>query len=369
MPMGKISLREILSRPTRALLTFTSIVLGVAAVVSVFLTTSNTRAAQKQMLRVVSGRADLEIVANGARGFPITALEETKQVPGVKLVVPTINRPTTLFAGERTANARVLGIDPQIDQEIRDYKIVQGHTIENSKEILIDGSFAVSMGIKLDDEIRLLGRGGLTPVKVVGIVEPSGGSGVAVGSSVYMHLRDARDLFRTGRNIDQLQLILEDPSKRNEILERLKQSVPAEATVQAPATRSQMAEEAMFATENGLHMAIAFALLIALFIIYNTFQMSVGERRKQLGILRALGTTRGQAVDDPSRSTHHEYAGFGCGLRTGYLRRDSTIARIAATVASELAIDTSHYLADLDRSWIRCVDFVAGSIPASQPRE
>ncbi len=108
MPMGKISLREILSRPTRALLTFTSIVLGVAAVVSVFLTTSNTRAAQKQMLRVVSGRADLEIVANGARGFPITALEETKQVPGVKLVVPTINRPTTLFAGERTANARVL---------------------------------------------------------------------------------------------------------------------------------------------------------------------------------------------------------------------------------------------------------------------
>ena len=43
MPMGRISVREILSRPTRALLTFTSIVIGVAAVVSVFLTTSNTR--------------------------------------------------------------------------------------------------------------------------------------------------------------------------------------------------------------------------------------------------------------------------------------------------------------------------------------
>jgi putative ABC transport system permease protein len=41
-------------------------------------------------------------------------------------------------------------------------------------------------------------------------------------------------------------------------------------------------------------MSIAFALLISMFIIYNTFQMAVGERRRQLGILRAIGATRSQ---------------------------------------------------------------------------
>jgi putative ABC transport system permease protein len=57
-----------------------------------------------------------------------------------------------------------------------------------------------------------------------------------------------------------------------------------------------MAQETMFATENGLRMAIAFAVLIATFIIYNTFQMAVGERRRQLGILRAVGATRSQVM-------------------------------------------------------------------------
>ncbi|MCC6511551.1 MAG: ABC transporter permease [Pirellulaceae bacterium] len=294
MPMGKISVREILSRPTRALLTFTSIVIGVAAVVSVFLTTANTRVAQREMLRAVSGRADLEIIANGVLGFAYDTLEKTRQTSGVKLAAPAINRFAVLFAGERRAKARVLGIDPRVDQEVRDYKVVEGRGLETMGEVLVDGSFARSLQIKLDDPLRILGKGGLSDVKVVGIVEPSGGSGVAVGSSVYAILPEASRWFRAGSRLDQIQIVLDDPEKSDDVLKALQAVTPAEATVQAPATRSQMAEETMFATENGLHMAIAFALLISLFIIYNTFQMSVGERRKQLGILRALGTTRNQ---------------------------------------------------------------------------
>lgn len=294
MPMGKISLREIFSRPTRALLTFTSIVIGVAAVVSVFLTTSNTRVAQREMLRAVSGRADLEIVANGAQGFSRDVVEQTRQTPGVKLAAPAINRFAVLFVGEKRAKARVLGIDPRIDHEVRDYKVVEGRPLENYGEVLLDGSFARSLQIKPNDKIRILGRGGMNEAAVVGIVEPSSGSGVAVGSSVYASLTETSRWFRAGKNIDQIQIVLENSDATDQVIASLKESLPADVSVQAPATRSQMAEETMFATENGLHMAIAFALLISLFIIYNTFQMSVGERRKQLGILRALGTTRGQ---------------------------------------------------------------------------
>lgn len=294
MPMGRISLREILSRPTRALLTFTSIVIGVAAVVSVFLTTSNTRVAQREMLRAVSGRADLEVVANGAQGFPYTTLDKIREVEGIQVAVPAVNRFGVLFAGERKAKARVLGIDPRIDQEVRDYAVVEGRGIDTVGEVLVDASFARSMQIKVDDEIRILGKGGVREAEVVGLVAPRGGSGVAVGSSVYAVLPDAAKWFRTGSNIDQIQIVLEDPDQSDEVAAKVKEIVGEGVSVQPPATRSQMAEEMMFGTENGLHMAIAFALLIALFIIYNTFHMSVGERRKQLGILRAIGTTRGQ---------------------------------------------------------------------------
>jgi putative ABC transport system permease protein len=177
---------------------------------------------------------------------------------------------------------------------VRDYKVVAGRAMKAYDEALVDASFARSLQIKVDDEIIIMGRGGRNPVKVVGLVEPSGGSGVAVGSSVYVPITAAVRYFRTDDNIDQVQVVLENPADITKVAEQLREVVGPGVSVQPPATRSQMAEELMFSTENGLHMAIAFALLIALFIIYNTFQMSVGERRKQLGILRAIGTTRTQ---------------------------------------------------------------------------
>lgn len=298
MPMGRISLREIFSRPTRAFLTFASIVIGVAAVVAVFLTTSNTRVAQREMLKAVSGRADLEIVGNSATGFAYKSLKAVRETAGVKLAAPAVNRFIVLFSGkngEKRARARVLCIDPRVDQEVRDYKITDGRGLERGGEVLIDASFARSMDIRTGDTIKILAKGSLASDSiVVGIVEPSGGSGVAVGSSIYALLPEADRFFRTGSNLDQIQVVLDKPDEVDKVKTALEQVLPPDTRVQPPATRSQMAEETMFATENGLHMAIAFALLIALFIIYNTFQMSVGERRKQFGILRALGTTRGQ---------------------------------------------------------------------------
>ncbi len=212
----------------------------------------------------------------------------------MKLAAPAVSRFAVLYAGEKSARARVLCIDPRVDQEVRDYKVVDGKGLEGAGEVLIDSSFARSMKIKTGDEVSVLAKGGTNSLKVVGIVEPSGGSGVAVGSSLYALFPESVRLFRSGGNIDQIQIVLNNSDDAEKVQTALAQVLPGEARVQPPATRSQMAEETLFATENGLHMAIAFALLISLFIIYNTFQMSVGERRKQFGILRALGTTRGQ---------------------------------------------------------------------------
>jgi len=72
--------------------------------------------------------------------------------------------------------------------------------------------------------------------------------------------------------------------------------LPVGLTVRQPVTRSQLAESTTLGTEQGLNLATAFALVIAAFIIYNTFQMNVGERRRQLGILRAIGATRRQIL-------------------------------------------------------------------------
>jgi putative ABC transport system permease protein len=64
--------------------------------------------------------------------------------------------------------------------------------------------------------------------------------------------------------------------------------------VHAPESRSPIADETSKSTQQGMNMARAFSLVVAVFVIANTFLINVTQRRKQLGVMRAIGATRRQ---------------------------------------------------------------------------
>lgn len=295
MSLGKFSLREVRSRPTRVALTFFSIAIGVGAVVAVLLATTTSRKAQREVLAATSGKADLEVVSDATSGFSYDLLNTVRNTEGVELAAPSLNRIAVIFVGERKARTQVFGIDPRIDQQVRDYQLVDGRMPTKLDEVLLDDSFAQSLEVVLDQKLKVLARGGLQEFKVVGLVRPTG-TAIALGSAVYLVLPAAQTAFRSGENIDQIQIVVKPDTDISAVQQRLGEELPQGISVRQPRTTSDMAQETMFATENGLRMAIAFAVLIAIFIIYNTFEMAVGERRRQLGILRAIGATRSQVM-------------------------------------------------------------------------
>lgn len=297
MSLAKFSLREVRARPGRILLTILSITIGVAAVVAVLLAISTSRSAQREMMKAVSGKSDLEIISDASTGFPYSVLATVRETAGVHLAAPAINRLSVLFAGERKARTQVFGIDPRIDQQVRDYEIVSGRLpkVERYEEVMLDSSFAKSLSLSVGDKVKLMGRGGLKEFTIVGLVRPSG-TAIALGSAVYTVLPAAQSVFRTDAHIDQIQVVVQPGVEVKTVENNLHDNLPLGVTIRRPRSSNDMAKETMFATENGLRMAIAFAVLIATFIIYNTFQMAVGERRRQLGILRAIGATRKQVL-------------------------------------------------------------------------
>lgn len=294
MALGQFSIREVVARPLRAVLTIASISIGVGAVVAVLLSIATTRQAQSDMLRAVSGKADLEIISDSSSGFAYSLLAQIRETEGVDVAIPSLQRFAKLFHDQADARTQVLGIDPRIDQLVRDYEISEGTQLKSLKDIVLDASFATSLGIKVGDDVKLLAGGGLNDFKVVGLAKPSGTNAISLGGAAYLVLPAAEAAFGSNASIDQVQLIVKEGANAEDVKTALLAKLPNGLTVQVPRTRSQMAEETMFATENGLRMAIAFAVLISAFIIYNTFQMAVGERRRQLGILRAIGATRRQ---------------------------------------------------------------------------
>ncbi len=291
MSLRKFSWREFSSRPLRAFLTFLSITIGVGAVVAVLLATSTTRKAQRDMLKAVSGKADLEIISGGV-GFPLSVLKDVSGLPGIDAAVPDLNRYGTLFTSEdRKARTQVLGIDPRIDQLVRDYTLVEGEQPSTVRHAMLDKSFADSLGIVVGDSVKLLSKSGLQAFTVVGLVRPSGGTSVVLGSNMYLVLPAAQRVFQTGNKIDQIHIVLHDRGQEAQAIEAIAQKLPEGVTVRSVRSTSDFAQEALFAPQNGLLITVAYAVLIATFIIYNAFQMAVGERRKQLGILRAVGAT------------------------------------------------------------------------------
>lgn len=294
MGLERFSWREISARPLRVFLTFLSITIGVGAVEAVLLATATTRQAQRDIIKTISGKADIEIIASGT-GFPYATLKEVANDPEVESAVPGLKRSASLQTSNgRKADTQVLGIDPRIDQSVRDYKLVEGQMPASLKQVVLDKSFAKSLLIQVGDSIKMRTRSGLEEYSVVGLVQPSAGASVAMNSAVYLVLPMAQRIFKTGNNIDQIQIVVKDKEQIEKTVDRLRETVPADASVRPVRTSNSLTQETMFAPQNGLHMAIAFAVIIAMFIIYNTFQMAVGERRKQLGILRAIGATPSQ---------------------------------------------------------------------------
>ncbi|MDA1053533.1 MAG: FtsX-like permease family protein [Planctomycetota bacterium] len=293
MALFKFSLRELTSRPVRVALTALSIVIGVAAVVSVTIATKTTRAANEAMFAAVTGRAALDVTAEGGGSFPISVAAELDQLPGVQ-AVPLIRRFTIVYFHEKKVRVQALGIVPDRDRLVRDFELTSGQMVGRGSGVVLDATFASGLGIGVGDQLKMLTPSGLKESEVVGLLEARGGSAVAAGGLVYMSLALAESRFKMRGTIDSVQLVLDEDADLETTQAAVAAKLPLGLSVRQPNMRSQLAEETMMATEQGLQLATAFALVIAAFIIFNTFQMTVGERRRQLGILRAIGATRRQ---------------------------------------------------------------------------
>ena len=295
MALFQISAGEFRKHPGRAVLTLLSVVIGVASVVAVSFAMITTRTAYKSMYQAVSGKAALEVTAVAGEGFSKDVLATVQKVNGVKVAVPVIQRPMKMLVEGQNIRAIGLGIDPKTDSAVRDYELMSGKFFDEGSGLVMDSGFADSLKATVDTPVTLMARR-RTKTKVAGLVRPTGVSSAASGPIVMMPIEDAERRFQTRGKIDSVQIVLDDNANEEEVTAALAKVLPSGLSVHTPSLRSRTAEETMNAIEQGLRMSRYFSLVAAVFIIMNTFLMSVSERRKQLSIMRAIGATRWQTA-------------------------------------------------------------------------
>lgn len=342
MILWTFSIKEIRRHPGRALLTLMSVVIGVATVVAVLSATRTTRGAYEQMFRTVNGRADLEVTAkSGGRFDEKEILDTVRSTPGVQTAVPLVRRNSLLYADQGRAKLTVLGIDPENDSKVRDYEQIKGHPLSDEPVVWLDVSLANRLQVNLGDTIKLLTRSGLKQATVVGLVRPTGGSTIAQGGLVFLSIRRAQLWFRIGLKVDSISVVLDDQADESTVRESLSHSLPDSVTVGRPVAKSEVTDEASLANEQALRLATGFLLLLAVFVITNTFAMNVGERRKQFAVMRAIGATRRQIAGVVYREAlAMGLAGTALGMIAGVYAAHWVTTAVASSMMVELPAAT-----------------------------
>jgi putative ABC transport system permease protein len=294
MSLRKYIGRSMLARPGRTLLTMGSIVIGVAATVAFVMTASTTRGAYRKMFSTITGRADLEVSIPGDGAFAATALPLVVETPHVAAAAPVLRRTSTLYANKQRVTLEVLGIDSKVDRQVRDYEIPSGRMPEKLADIVLDAEVARRLGLQLNDPVKLLSNRGLQNFEICGLLAPKGGTAVRQAGIALVSLPRAQAIFRSRDKLNLIQIVVDGEDRIEPTRRAIAAKLPAGLEVRPPNRQSQLMEETLKSSEQGLRLSTIFSLLLSGFIILNTFLMNVSERRRQLSILRAIGATSGQ---------------------------------------------------------------------------
>jgi putative ABC transport system permease protein len=285
----------------RTALTTVGIILGVAVFVGMHTANESVLFAFYKTIDRIAGKAELQITA-GEGGFPEDVLERVQAMPEVRAAVPVIEAAVdTNLKGE--GNLLVLAVDMTGDRSLRDYDLESGDEavvddplvfLAQPDSLIVTREFASRNGIVIGTKVPMRTMEGEKRFTVRGIMKSGGLTQAFGGNLAVMDIYAAQMVFGRGRTFDRVDLALNEGVPLEEGKAVISQRLGPGFQVEPPSSRGQQIDSVLRVYSFTANMNSAFALFIGMFIIYNSFSIAVAQRRREIGILRALGASRGQ---------------------------------------------------------------------------
>ena len=294
--------RYLNGRKLRTFLTTLAVVFGVMVIFGMNIILPTMLQAFQANIMAASGVADVTITHLSGSGFPVDVAHRLDGITGVRAVSASLHRTINLPANfvdanparaDRITALSLVGVDPRAAQSLHAYLVQSpGRFLRaaDTNSTVISQTLADAYSVSLGGEIRVPSINGTVSLTVVGILPPR----ILPGNEqVLVNLSQAQAMTGQVGQVNSIEIGLTSTDKtlRNKAVSSIQAALGSQYQIGA-----LQSDSSLFASielgQAAFNMFGVLALFMGGFIIFNTFRTVVTERRRDIGMLRALGARR-----------------------------------------------------------------------------
>ena len=224
--------------------------------------------------------------------------ETIQKSAGVEAWTPRVYAAGLGSVGEKSTAVQVIGVDVARETQATrfDQKVIEGRVLEEtaSHEAVIGKGLAKILSAKIDSEIVIFSQGADGSIandvyKIVGIAES--GDDVTDRVACYLHIEDAQELFVLEGRIHEIVVIISNINQVSKVTDAIEARLNNSTLDVAPwQVVAKSFYRAMKTDQQGDAISRWVIMLIVAIGVLNTVLMSVLERTREYGVLKAVGT-------------------------------------------------------------------------------
>jgi putative ABC transport system permease protein len=293
----RASFSYLLRHPWQLALALLGIGVGVAVIVAVDLANASARKAFLLSMDTITGAATHQVIG-GPRGLDEDIYTELRVTHGMRALAPVVEGTVTIDG----VSLSLLGIDLFAEREIRSFtgETRSEDSDESNSQSLFVG-FLVEPGVVMTSEqtatdlelsvgeaFELIADGRARPAELLAVFDDEGG----LDRLLVTDIATAQEWLDKAGQLTRVDVRVEDDTA----LAALRAALPDGTQVLSATGRTRATADMSQAFMTNLTAMSLLALLVGLFLIFNSVNFSVLQRRALIGVLRALGLTRRQLL-------------------------------------------------------------------------
>jgi putative ABC transport system permease protein len=315
--MESLVTTNVRQRPVRAVVSATGVALGVCLVMLFTglargLSNDLQRRSQNLRAEIIFTRSGGTELMSTSANLPVKYAEELAKIDGVAMAVPDIRYVSQ--GGKGFGFEQVEGVDWQQFAAMNEMRLVEGRAPAAVNEVVVDEAKAKNNSLSVGSSLKLFGNQSYT---VTGIYTPE------AGPRVKMSLAAMQDALEAPGKCTWIYVRLKNPEQAVEMARRIDERLPG--------NKIQLTRDIITNIEKSipylgvfLRTLVGLSAVVSGLVVMLAMYTTITERTREIGILKALGASRGYIVGEIEKeavliSVIGVVAGFAVSFVAGYL--------------------------------------------------